>query len=48
MRKRTVISVGISVLVAVLTARVAISAQDRYTLKVPNGVAFSEFRGYEG
>ena len=25
----------------------AISAQDRYTLKVPNGVAFSEFRGYE-
>jgi Cytochrome P460 len=25
----------------------AISAQDRYTLKVPNGLAFSEFRGYE-
>jgi hypothetical protein len=26
----------------------ALSAQDRYTLKVPNGLAFSEFRGYEG
>jgi len=25
----------------------AISAQDKYTLKVPNGLAFSEFRGYE-
>src|SRR5438067_10910028 len=25
----------------------AISAQDKYTLKVPNGLSFSEFRGYE-
>jgi hypothetical protein len=25
----------------------AISAQDKYTLKVPNGLAFAEFRGYE-
>jgi hypothetical protein len=26
---------------------IALAAQDRYTLKVPNGLAFSEFRGYE-
>jgi hypothetical protein len=26
---------------------VAISAQDKYTVKVPGGLAFSEFRGYE-
>ena len=26
----------------------AISAQDKYTLQVPGGLAFSEFRGYEG
>ena len=26
----------------------AISAQDKYTLEVPGGLAFSEFRGYEG
>jgi Cytochrome P460 len=26
----------------------AISAQDKYALKVPNGLSFSEFRGYEG
>jgi hypothetical protein len=25
----------------------AVAAQDKYTLKVPNGLAFSEFRGYE-
>ena len=25
----------------------AISAQDKYTLQVPDGLAFSEFRGYE-
>jgi hypothetical protein len=25
----------------------AMSAEDKYTVKVPNGLAFSEFRGYE-
>jgi hypothetical protein len=25
----------------------AISAQDKYSVKVPNGLAFSQFRGYE-
>jgi hypothetical protein len=33
--------------VAVLVAGAAISAQDKYTLQLPNGLAFSEFRGYE-
>jgi cytochrome c553 len=28
-------------------AQPAVSAQDKYTLKIPNGLAFSEFRGYE-
>ena len=28
-------------------AQGTVSAQDKYTLKVPNGLAFSEFRGYE-
>jgi hypothetical protein len=26
----------------------AVAQQDKYTLQVPNGLAFSEFRGYEG
>jgi hypothetical protein len=36
----------IMVLLAVVGG-VALAAQDRYTLKVPNGLAFSEIRGYE-
>src|SRR5262245_44717106 len=28
-------------------ASVVIAAQDKYTLKVPGGLAFSEFKGYE-
>jgi hypothetical protein len=36
----------IAVVLAVLDGR-AISAQDKYTVQVPNGLAFSEFRGYE-
>jgi hypothetical protein len=46
--KNWLISVGIAVAVAVLATGAAISAQDRYTLKVPSGLAFSEFKGYEG
>jgi hypothetical protein len=30
-----------------LSGGLAVSAQDKYTLKVPNGLAFSDFRGYE-
>jgi len=29
-----------------ILAGIALAAQDRYTLKVPNWLAFSEFRGY--
>jgi hypothetical protein len=47
MRKSVLIGLGISASISVLTAGVAISAQDKYTLEVPNGLAFSEFRGYE-
>jgi hypothetical protein len=45
-----VVSLAISVL-AVLGGR-TVSAQDtgqaKYTVRVPNGLAFSEFRAYEG
>src|SRR3979490_532216 len=47
MKKSTLISLSISVSIAVLAAGVAISAQDKYIVRVPNGLAFSEFRGYE-
>jgi hypothetical protein len=35
------------VLVLVVSGGRAISAQDKYTVKVPDGLAFSEFRGFE-
>ena len=37
-----IIVVSLSVLLSI-----ALAAQDRFTLKAPNGVAFSEFRGYD-
>lgn len=36
-----------TVLVLAIVSGVAISAQDKYTLKLPDGVAFSDFKGYE-
>ena len=36
----------VTALISTLGGRV-VSAQDKYTLKVPGGLAFSEFRGYE-
>ena len=37
---------SIALVLAVLGGR-AMSAQDKYTVRVPNGLAFSEFKGYE-
>ena len=42
-----VVSVAaLGIALVVLGAR-AFAAQDKYTLRVPNGLAFSDFRGYE-
>ncbi len=43
--------IRITVLVAVVlsvAAALALAAGDKYAVKVPGGLAFSEFRGYEG
>src|SRR5580693_7102828 len=43
-------SIGVVVFVGIflsVLAALAIAAQDKYTVKVPGGLAFSEFRGYE-
>ena len=39
--------VGIATAWLIAVGSLAISAQDKYTVKVPGGLAFSEFRGYE-
>jgi hypothetical protein len=35
------------IILASLAVGIALAAQDKYTVRVPNGLAFSEFRGYE-
>jgi Cytochrome P460 len=45
-RKGMWIGGGIIVLALGVMTCVAVSEQDRYALKLPNGVAFSDFRGY--
>src|SRR6202166_4625956 len=43
-------SIGVIIFVGVflsVLAALAIAAQDKYTVRVPNGLAFSDFRGYE-
>ena len=47
MNKKSMLGVGVTVALVVLASGAAISAQDKYTLKVPNGLAFSEFKGYD-
>ena len=45
-RKSIRVSVFVGVFLSVLVA-LALAAQDKYTVKVPGGLAFSEFKGYE-
>jgi hypothetical protein len=47
MKSKHVLTTVILTTLLVVLGSVAISAQDKYTLKVPGGLAFSEFRGYE-
>src|SRR5262245_44147659 len=45
-RKSIVLSVFVGVFLCVVGA-LALSGDDKYNVKVPGGLAFSEFRGYE-
>jgi len=45
--KKVLISISCALILGILATGAAISAQDRYSLKVPGGLAFSEFKGYE-
>jgi Cytochrome P460 len=47
MKRKSKLMIGLATLGLALASGVAISAQDKFTLKVPGGLAFSEFRGYE-
>jgi Cytochrome P460 len=47
MKGKRILTIAMIAGVLALVGEWAISAQDKYTLKVPNGLAFSEFKGYE-
>jgi Cytochrome P460 len=46
MNGKSMLIVAAMVLALAVVSAVAISAQDKYALKLPDGVAFSDFRGY--
>jgi len=46
MNRKLMVTIGISVWLAALGG-LAISAQDKYSAKVPGGLAMAEFKGYE-
>ena len=48
MNRKSMLAIGVTTAVLTIWGAGAIAAQDKYTVKVPGGLAFSEFRGYEG
>jgi Cytochrome P460 len=47
LNSKNIPSVVIIAVLLALAGSLAFAAQDRYTLKIPDGLAWSEFRGYE-
>src|SRR5260370_35995367 len=47
MKKETSSAVAVLVVCLGVLISIGLAAEDKSTLKAPNGVAFSEFRGYE-
>jgi hypothetical protein len=45
--KSKLMDAGIAVALAAVAMGTAISAEDKYTVKVPGGLEFSDFRRYE-
>ena len=47
MKSKTMVTIATAAVALAVVGGAAVSAQDKYSLKVPGGLAFSEFRGYE-
>ena len=47
MSRKGVVMIGIATMWLVVLGGLAVSAQDKYAVKVPGGLAFLEFQGYE-
>src|SRR6516164_11639077 len=47
LKSKNILALAISVALPVVVGSLALAAQDRYTLKIPDGLAWSDFRGCE-
>ena len=47
MNWKSISTIGVATAVVIVLGARAISAEDKYAVKVPGGLAFSEFKGYE-
>src|SRR5215471_2825781 len=47
MNRKSMLTMGMTAAVLAVCGAMTVSAQDKYTLKVPGGLEFSEFRRYE-
>lgn len=47
MKKKVILAFASAALLITISSRFAISGSDKYTVRVPNGLAFADFRGYE-
>ena len=48
MNRKNMLTIGITAMGLAVISAAGVAAEDKYTVKVPGGLAFSEFRGYEG
>jgi hypothetical protein len=47
MKRRIKVTIAIATAVFAVLGGIAVHAQDKYALKSPSGIAFSDFKGYE-
>jgi Cytochrome P460 len=47
MERKSKLTIAMATAVLVVLGAAAVYAQDKYSLKTPSGIAFSDFRGYE-
>jgi hypothetical protein len=47
LKSKNILAIAGCALLPIAVGSLALAAQDRYTLKIPDGLAWSDFRGYE-
>ena len=47
MKRKSRLTIAIATAVLAVLGATTVYAQDKYSLKTPSGIAFSDFRGYE-